>query len=119
MSRYFETKLEVPSKHYEPTKPASSKLLRIKKRKQITDQNRSLAKTLRVANSKIKSTTETENPIVDEKRKKFYSRGDGLNDLKKVKTTFFKKKLAAKEKNIEWASEQSARAELLLTEESG
>ncbi|XKL69028.1 hypothetical protein PGB90_006797 [Kerria lacca] len=48
-----------------------------------------------------------------------YSRGEGLKNVARVKTKFFKRKLKNKEKKIEWATQESARTEILLTEEPG
>lgn len=47
-----------------------------------------------------------------------HSRGEGLN-VKGVRTRVHKKKHEQKERNIQFANELAARAEILLTEESG
>ena len=48
-----------------------------------------------------------------------YCRGEGITNVRSIRGKYFQKKFENKEKKIEWATEQSARAELLLTEESG
>lgn len=50
-----------------------------------------------------------------------YTKGDGVNpkNLSKHASDAYQKKTATKEKKILWAEEVAARAELLLTEESG
>lgn len=56
-------------------------------------------------------------PIPKEHLEK-HSRGKGL-DEKQIRTRTHKKKLLQKEKNIQIANEIAARAEILLTEDSG
>lgn len=114
MSRYFD--LNLPEKP-ETVKPLSTKKLRIKKRNQIRTQDRNLQATLKVANAK--KNTKPEREPVDATRIKFYNRGEGLHDVKFVKGKYFQRKLQKREQQIEWASEQSARTEVLLTEEPG
>ncbi len=119
MSRYFEVSLDdLPSENV-ATKPLTAKKLRIQKRNQIRSQKRNLARTIKVAKSTTKEKPEVEYHPVDKERVRFYSRGDGLQDVKHVKTKFYKQKLINKEKKIEYATELSARAELLLTEDAG
>ncbi|KAG5879730.1 hypothetical protein JTB14_033332 [Gonioctena quinquepunctata] len=47
-----------------------------------------------------------------------YSKGEGVN-LRSIRTTFHKKKWEKKEKKIQFAIEQAAKAEILLTEDTG
>nr|XP_023026053.1 WD repeat-containing protein 46-like [Leptinotarsa decemlineata] len=47
-----------------------------------------------------------------------YSKGEGVN-VKRVRTTFHKKKIEKKEKKIKFAVDQAAKAEVLLTEDAG
>lgn len=56
-------------------------------------------------------------PIAPELLEK-YSRGEGLN-VKGVRTSVYKKKFEHREKDIKFANEFAARAEILLTEQSG
>lgn len=49
---------------------------------------------------------------------KKYSKGEGVQS-KGVKTSIHQKKLEKKEKKLKFASEQAARTEVLLTEDSG
>lgn len=125
MSRYFDVNVDELYKNNTDKAPGvdepalSRKKLRIKKRHQIRQQKQQISKALNVTKASGKKAEKDEKPLVDEKRKQFYSRGEGLNDVVNVKTNFFKKKLIEKEKKIEWANEQSARAELLLIEEAG
>lgn len=48
-----------------------------------------------------------------------YSRGPGIKDPKRIGNIFDRAKVLRKEKHIQWAEEQAARAEVLLTEEVG
>lgn len=120
MSRYFNAVLPDPCDTINTIKkPSSTKKLRIRKRNQIRVQNRNLAAKLKVATSNIRKNNELKRLPVDEHRIKFYSRGEGLQDIKHIKGRYFQRKFESKEKKIEWATEQSARAEVLLTEEQG
>ncbi|XP_049762997.1 WD repeat-containing protein 46 [Schistocerca cancellata] len=56
-------------------------------------------------------------PIPKEKLLR-YSRGSGV-DKDTIKTKVWKKRISKQERKIEYATEQAARAELLLTEDSG
>lgn len=120
MSRYFDAVLPDPCDIVSTTiKPPSTKKLRIKKRNQIRVQNRNLAAKLKVATSNTAENNELKRLPVDKHRIKFYSRGEGLQDIKHIKGRYFQRKFESKEKKIEWATKQSARAEVLLTEEQG
>lgn len=57
-------------------------------------------------------------PVVDPKILEKYSRGAGVN-ADAFKNTVFKKRVENKEKKIEFSTEESARNEILLTEQSG
>lgn len=125
MSRYFEVNVDELYKDQTEKAPGidgktlTTKKLRIKKRRQLRLQKQQLRKTVEDGKISKKNTKTDGEKLVDEKRIQYYSRGEGLHNVDNVKTNFFKKKLIAKEKKIDWASEQSARAELLLTEEAG
>lgn len=56
-------------------------------------------------------------PIPDELLEK-HSRGSEINKSG-IKTSIHKKKLERKERNIKFSTEQAARTEILLTENSG
>lgn len=58
-------------------------------------------------------------PKVDPKLLLKYSRGPGLQDAKRISNVHDRAKVLKKEKNIEWAEEQAARTEVLLTEDAG
>lgn len=94
----------------------SRKKARIKKRTQLRDQKRQLDATIKVANTKIRR--DEPNPV-DPERVNYYRRGEGIGSYKGIKVKYFKKKFENREKKIEWAAEQSARTEILLTEQSG
>lgn len=76
--------------------------------------------------SKIKKVKQISNPNpkypgkapVPKELLEKYSRGDGINKSG-IKTGIYKKKLEHKERNIEFTTEQAARVEILLTEDTG
>lgn len=55
---------------------------------------------------------------VDPEKVEEHSRGEKIN-VKKVKTKFKQRELKRREKQLEFAAEQAARAEILLAEEAG
>lgn len=80
----------------------------------------------RHADSKIKTVKKIPNPnpkypgkapVAKELLEK-HSRGNGV-DKSGIKTSIHKKKQERRERNIEFSTEQAARAEILLTEDSG
>lgn len=58
-------------------------------------------------------------PEVDPKLLLKYTRGPGIENAKRITDIVDKAKILTAEKNIEWAEEQAARAEILLTEDVG
>lgn len=113
MSRYFDVKLDEPLENVSAPKPLSARKKRAQNRRQIRDESRNLKRIAETAKHEPRKRP------VDEKRVQFYSRGDGLQETKHIKTSYYRTKFENKEKRIEWATHQSTRAELLLTEDPG
>lgn len=113
MSRYFDVKLDEPLEKVSSGKPLSARKKRAQNRRQIKDESRNLKRIAETAKN------ESRKRPVDEKRVQFYSRGEGFQDIKHIKNPYYRSKFENKEKKIEWATHQSTRAELLLTEDPG
>lgn len=118
MSRYFDVTLDEPLENVSSEVPSSKKPLSARKkrsqnRRQIRDERRNVNKLVETVKKEPRKRP------LDEKRVQFYSRGEGLQDTKHIKNAYYRSKFENKEKKFEWATHQSTRAELLLTEEQG
>lgn len=141
MSRYFDVNLDSITSE-DLTAGTSKKVnltsraLRAKRKKQRNHESKNILsllhkadisdKSIPIPSSKIKSASSYvkekpkgfNRPPVDKGKLKLYGRGDSAPEVE-VKNTVWKEKLKNKETRYEWAAEESARAELLLTEQSG
>ena len=115
MKRYFDVKLDEPTQN---VATLTTKQRRIRKRQQIRSTRRDIQEKAKVAGAPIVKDEPHRRPV-DEERVKFYSRGEGLRDTKHIKNAYYRNKLENREKKFNWASRQSSRVELLLTEEPG
>ncbi|CAH1403090.1 unnamed protein product [Nezara viridula] len=76
-------------------------------------QEESLSKQRKERKNKMKNKKQFDPKLLK------YSRGPGIKNPKRISNIFDRAKVLRKEKNIHWAEEQAARAEVLLTEEVG
>lgn len=118
--RYFTKEEEKQPSPENPKRPrvithkVNDKPRKFKHKKRFNAKQENKNKT--IDNPTLKTTKGSGN--IPKKTLKKYSKGEGLN-IEKVRTQVHQKKLLRKEKDIQFSSQQAARTETLLTEESG
>ncbi|XP_054727500.1 uncharacterized protein LOC129237099 [Anastrepha obliqua] len=96
----------------------SGEIIKVEQDKQLPFRKAYLRKA-RVPNQSKKNVSDLKARVkIPKDRLEKYSNGEKVNS-KGVKTTFFKNKLKRKEVYLEYATEQAARTEILLTEQQG